>query len=124
MAVVIALRNLYFVSTQLSFEFYLDNYTNGDITNEKFVIAMLIIGAFLIYWGLLGKKMMTTMTMIMIVEDDHHHHQQANLICLRIKNIALEVLSSNNNNNNNISKNVYNMYLYFVTYKKILFSFK
>jgi hypothetical protein len=56
MAVVIALRNLYFVSTQLSFEFYLDNYTNGDITNEKFVIAMLIIGGVLIYWGRFRKK--------------------------------------------------------------------
>ena len=56
MAIVIALRNLYFVSTQLSFEFYLDNYTNGDITNEKFVIAMLIIGGFLIYWGRFRKK--------------------------------------------------------------------
>ncbi|HEX5904520.1 MAG TPA: hypothetical protein VFY50_00565 [Candidatus Nitrosocosmicus sp.] len=56
MAVIIALRNLYFVSTQLSFEFYLDNYTNGDITNEKFVIAMLIIGGFLLYWGYFRKK--------------------------------------------------------------------
>jgi hypothetical protein len=56
MAIVIALRNLYFVSTQLSFEFYLDNYTNGDITNEKFVIAMLIIGGFLLYWGYFRKK--------------------------------------------------------------------
>jgi hypothetical protein len=56
MAVVIALRNLYFVSTQLSFEFYLDNYTNGGITNEKFVIAMLIIGGFLLYWGRFRKK--------------------------------------------------------------------
>ena len=42
MAVIIALRNLYFVTTELSFEFYLDNYTNAQITNEKFVIAMLI----------------------------------------------------------------------------------
>ena len=56
MAVIIALRNLYFVSTQLSFEFYLDNYTNGDITNEKFVIAMLIAGGFLLYWGYFRKK--------------------------------------------------------------------
>jgi hypothetical protein len=56
MAVIIALRNMYFVSTQLSFEFYLDNYTNGDITNEKFVIAMLIIGGFLLYWGYFRKK--------------------------------------------------------------------
>jgi hypothetical protein len=56
MAIVIALRNLYFVSTQLSFEFYLDNYTNGDITNEKFVIAMIIIGGILLYWGYFRKK--------------------------------------------------------------------
>ena len=56
MAVVIALRNMYFVSTQLSFEFCLDNYTNGDITNEKFVIAMLIAGGFLLYWGRFRKK--------------------------------------------------------------------
>src|ERR671910_3714768 len=56
MAVIIALRNLYFVSTQLSFEFYLDNYTNGDITNEKFVIAMLIIGGFFVYFGVFLKK--------------------------------------------------------------------
>ncbi|MGD1835227.1 MAG: hypothetical protein ACPKPY_11075 [Nitrososphaeraceae archaeon] len=56
MAVVIALRNLYFVTTELSFEFYLDNYTNGDITNEKFVIAMILIGAFLLYWGYFKKK--------------------------------------------------------------------
>jgi hypothetical protein len=56
MAIVIALRNLYFVSTQLSFEFYLDNYTNGDITNEKFVIAMIIIGGILLYWGYFRNK--------------------------------------------------------------------
>ena len=42
MAVIIALRNLYFVTTNLSFGFYLDNYTNSQITNEKFVIGMLI----------------------------------------------------------------------------------
>ena len=60
---------------------------------------------------------MMTMTMSMIVEDDHHHHHQANLLCLRIIISVLEV-SSSNNNNNNISKNVYNMYLKFVTYKK------
>ena len=78
MAVVIALRNLYFVSTQLSFEFYLDNYTNGDITNEKFVIAMLIGGGFLLYWGRFRKKMMMMRLTIMIIVEDHHH--QANLI--------------------------------------------
>jgi hypothetical protein len=51
MAVIIALRNLYLVSTQLSFGFYLDNYTNGQINNEKFVIAMIIGGGILLYWG-------------------------------------------------------------------------
>ena len=56
MAAVIALRNLYFVTTELSFEFYLDNYTNGEITNEKFVIAMIIAGGILLYWGIFRKK--------------------------------------------------------------------
>src|ERR671918_2100191 len=56
MAVIIALRNLYFVSTELSLEFYLDNYTNGQITNEKFVIAMIIGGGFLIFWGYFKKN--------------------------------------------------------------------
>lgn len=56
MAVIIALRNLYFVSTQLSFGFYLDNYTNGHINNEKFVIAMIIGGGILLYWGYFRKK--------------------------------------------------------------------
>lgn len=39
------------ISTELSFGFYLDNYTNSEITNEKFVIAMVIGGGFLILWG-------------------------------------------------------------------------
>lgn len=56
MAVIIALRNLYFVTTELSLEFYLDNYTNGQITNEKFVIAMIIGGGFLIFWGYFKKN--------------------------------------------------------------------
>ena len=56
MAVIIALRNLYLVSTQLSFGFYLDNYTNGQINNEKFVIAMIIGGSILLYWGYFRKK--------------------------------------------------------------------
>jgi hypothetical protein len=38
MAVIIAL-NLYVVTTNLSFDFYLDNYANSQITNERFVIA-------------------------------------------------------------------------------------
>lgn len=56
MAVIIALRNLYFVTTQLSFEFYVDNYFNNEINNEKFVISMLIFGAILIFFGKRNKK--------------------------------------------------------------------
>jgi hypothetical protein len=51
MATIIALRNLYLYSTQLSVGFYLDNYTSNSVTNEKFVIAMLIGGGILLYWG-------------------------------------------------------------------------
>jgi len=51
MATVIALRNLYLYSTELSVGFYLDNYTNNSVTNEKFVIAMLVGGGILLYWG-------------------------------------------------------------------------
>ena len=56
MAVIIALRNLYFYSTQLSIWFYLDNYTNGQINNEKFVIAMVIGGGILLFWGYFKKN--------------------------------------------------------------------
>jgi hypothetical protein len=56
MAVIIALRNLYFITTELSLDFYLDNYTNGQITNEKFVIAMIIGGGVLIFWGYFKKN--------------------------------------------------------------------
>jgi hypothetical protein len=51
MAIIIALRNLYLYSTELSVGFYLDNYTSNSLTNEKFVIAMLIGGGILLYWG-------------------------------------------------------------------------
>ena len=51
MATIIALRNLYLYSTELSVGFYLDNYTSSSITNEKFVIAMLVGGGILLYWG-------------------------------------------------------------------------
>jgi hypothetical protein len=51
MAIIIALRNLYLYSTELSVGFYLDNYTSNSVTNEKFVIAMLISGGILLYWG-------------------------------------------------------------------------
>ena len=51
MATVIALRNFYLYTTHLSVGFYLDNYTNNSVTNEKFVLAMLIGGGILLYWG-------------------------------------------------------------------------
>ena len=51
MAGIIALRNLYLITTRYSIDMYLDNYINGKITNEKFVIAMVIAGVVLIYWG-------------------------------------------------------------------------
>ena len=51
MATIIALRNFYLYTTHLSVGFYLDNYTNNSVTNEKFVIAMLIGGGILLYWG-------------------------------------------------------------------------
>ena len=51
MAIVIALRNFYLYTTHLSVGFYLDNYTNNSVTNEKFVIAMLIGGGILLYWS-------------------------------------------------------------------------
>ena len=56
MAIIIALRNLYLVSTNFSFKVYIDNYVNAQITNEKFVIAMIIAGAILIYWGYFKRK--------------------------------------------------------------------
>lgn len=56
MAVIIALRNLYFFTTQLSIWFYLDNYTNGQINNEKFVIAMVVAGGILLFWGYFKKR--------------------------------------------------------------------
>jgi undecaprenyl pyrophosphate phosphatase UppP len=56
MAAIIALRNLYLITTEFSFGFYLDNYTNAEITNEKFVIVMVIGGGLLILWGYFKKS--------------------------------------------------------------------
>ncbi len=56
MAAVIALRNLYLYSTELTVGFYLDNYTSNSVTNEKFVIAMLIGGGILLYLGKFRRK--------------------------------------------------------------------
>lgn len=35
---------------------FLDNFINGQITNEKFAIAMIAAGGFLLYWGFFRKK--------------------------------------------------------------------
>jgi hypothetical protein len=56
MAGVIALRNLYFITTNLSLESALERYTNSQVTNEKFVIAMIVGGSVLIWWGYFKKK--------------------------------------------------------------------
>ena len=56
MAGVIALRNLYFISTNISLQSALERYTNSQVTNEKFVIAMIVGGSVLIWWGYFKKK--------------------------------------------------------------------
>jgi hypothetical protein len=56
MAGVIALRNLYFITANLSLESALERYTNSQLTNEKFVIAMIVGGSVLIWWGYFKKK--------------------------------------------------------------------
>ena len=56
MAAVIALRNLYFITTNYSLESALERYTNSEIINEKFVVAMIIGGSILIWWGYFKKK--------------------------------------------------------------------
>lgn len=35
---------------------FLDNFVNAQVTNEKFAIAMIAAGGFLIYWGYFKKK--------------------------------------------------------------------
>ncbi|HXT84128.1 MAG TPA: hypothetical protein VN704_07340 [Verrucomicrobiae bacterium] len=56
MAAIIFFRNLIVISTELGTEFFIDNFTNSAITNEKFVIVMVIIGAVLIYFGKIKRK--------------------------------------------------------------------
>lgn len=55
-AAIIALRDMFLISTMYTFGFYMDNFTNPEINNEKFVIAMIIGGGFLIFWGYYRKK--------------------------------------------------------------------
>jgi hypothetical protein len=35
---------------------FLDNFVNGQVTNEKFALAMIAGGGFLLYWGFFKKK--------------------------------------------------------------------
>jgi hypothetical protein len=35
---------------------FFNNFVNGQITNEKFAIAMIAAGGFLLYWGFFRKK--------------------------------------------------------------------
>ncbi|MBA3749717.1 MAG: hypothetical protein H0X03_02240 [Nitrosopumilus sp.] len=56
MAGIIFLRNLVLITTELGFEFFVDNFSNSEITNEKFVIIMIIIGIVLIYFGKIKRK--------------------------------------------------------------------
>ncbi|AIC17026.1 hypothetical protein NVIE_027490 [Nitrososphaera viennensis EN76] len=55
-AAIIALRDLFLISTAYTFGFYLDNFVNAEINNEKFVIAMAIGGGILLFWGYYRKK--------------------------------------------------------------------
>ncbi len=56
MASIIFLRNLILITTELGIEFFVDNFTNSEITNEKFVIIMVIIGIVLIYFGKVKRR--------------------------------------------------------------------
>jgi hypothetical protein len=37
-------------------QLFLNNFVNAQITNEKFAIAMIAAGGFLLYWGFFRKK--------------------------------------------------------------------
>jgi hypothetical protein len=56
MAFIIFFRNLIVITTEMGLEFFVDNFTNSAITNEKFVIVMIIIGGILIYFGKVKRK--------------------------------------------------------------------
>ncbi len=60
---IIAIRNLvlYYLDASAGLiengtQKFLDNFVNGQVTNEKFVVAMLAIGGFLVFWGYFKKK--------------------------------------------------------------------
>ncbi len=56
MAFIIFIRNLILITTEMGIEFFVDNFFSSSITNEKFVIAMTIIGSTLIYFGKAKRK--------------------------------------------------------------------
>ena len=62
-AVIIMIRNVVLLNIQHAAgliedgtQQFLANFVNSQITNEKFSIAMLAAGGFLIYWGYFKKK--------------------------------------------------------------------
>ena len=62
-AAIILIRNLVLYNIDFSAglienpgQRFLDNFVNGQITNEKFVLAMVAAGGFLLYWGFFKKK--------------------------------------------------------------------
>jgi hypothetical protein len=56
MAFIIFFRNLILITTEMGIEFFVDNFFNSSITNEKFVVAMTIMGIVLIYFGKVKRK--------------------------------------------------------------------
>jgi len=63
MAAIILIRNivLLYVNHSAGLEAdpvgrFLDNFVNAQITNEKFALAMIVAGGFLLYWGFFRKK--------------------------------------------------------------------
>jgi hypothetical protein len=60
---IIAIRNLVLYSLEAASgtiesgtQVFFDNFVNGQVTNEKFVLVMFAIGGFLLYWGYFKKK--------------------------------------------------------------------
>jgi hypothetical protein len=51
MATIILIRNLILISTELGPEFFVNNFFNSEITNEKFSVLMYGIGLALVYFG-------------------------------------------------------------------------
>lgn len=60
---IIAIRNLvlYYIDSSAGIiedgtQKFLDNFINAQVTNEKFVVAMIVMGGFLLFWGYFKKK--------------------------------------------------------------------